>query len=348
MTTDTDTVRRTYPVWLLRLVPPIRSGRPLSALLLGLISTALFWWAGVFGADSGSIPGEAQAAAAYFCFLVAYLPTTLHFIVERTETSFDRVLPALPMQPARLPSDIARLRRSIRHKSRIWVAGNIALGLSLWLVQSWFLAGGFSGIWSSVTAGRGSMMMVLGPLPVWVFTTCTIGVMVNNARLFRRLARLVICDVYNTEPLMAFGSMAVSALLLVIGLQASFSILWLGGIDSPWAIAPGLIITIVAMIYLLFAPITPLHRRLAAAKVRALAELQRSIDQVRSPTFDASNPDQIRQLADLIALRTEVSRVRQWPFAMGVVARLGLYLVIVPLTWVGAALIEMLVDAVLV
>ena len=37
----------------------------------------------------------------------------------------------------------------------------------------------------------------------------------------------------------------------------------------------------------------------------------------------------------------------EWPFDVGVMTRLAFYLVIPPLTWVGAALIENAVDALL-
>jgi len=36
--------------------------------------------------------------------------------------------------------------------------------------------------------------------------------------------------------------------------------------------------------------------------------------------------------------------VSEWPFDVGVITRLGLYLIIPPLTWIGAVLIERLVD----
>lgn len=346
MVLKSATADRTYPIWLLKLVPPGALGRPLSALLLGVTSAMLFWWGGVLGAPKGMIPTEAKAAALYFCFLVAYLPATLHFIVERSEASFDRLAPLLPV-PSGLNKTLEELRHSIRHKTLAWLLINLCLGILLWLIQSWFLAGGFPGMQMALLESTESMMMALGPLPVWMFTCCAIGAMVNNATLFRRLAGDIDCDVFNTDPLMAFGSMAVSAVLLVIGLQASFSIMWLGGIDSPWAITPGLAITMVAMIYLLLAPITPLHRRISDAKVRALGDLQQHIDAARGPSFDAADPVQARKLADLLTLRREITGVREWPFAMDVLARLGLYLVIVPLTWVGAALIEMLVSAML-
>ena len=52
----------------------------------------------------------------------------------------------------------------------------------------------------------------------------------------------------------------------------------------------------------------------------------------------------LRQLTLLLNYRREIARISTWPFDMGNITRLVLYLVIVPLTWAGAALIENLVD----
>ena len=49
-------------------------------------------------------------------------------------------------------------------------------------------------------------------------------------------------------------------------------------------------------------------------------------------------------LAPLLLYRREITAAPEWPFDTSVMGRLALYLVIPPLTWVGAALIEMLVD----
>jgi hypothetical protein len=49
-------------------------------------------------------------------------------------------------------------------------------------------------------------------------------------------------------------------------------------------------------------------------------------------------------IAPLLIYRREIGRISDWPMDINVVTRLGLYLIIVPLTWVGAALIENAVD----
>ena len=55
----------------------------------------------------------------------------------------------------------------------------------------------------------------------------------------------------------------------------------------------------------------------------------------------------MRSLNDLLQYRREVNSTSEWPFDVGALSRLALYLIIPPLTWVGAALIENLVDSAL-
>jgi hypothetical protein len=46
-----------------------------------------------------------------------------------------------------------------------------------------------------------------------------------------------------------------------------------------------------------------------------------------------------------VTLRREVEASSSWPIDLPVMCRLGVYLILPPLTWVGAALIENAVEA---
>jgi hypothetical protein len=163
--------------------------------------------------------------------------------------------------------------------------------------------------------------------------------LVDNARMFRRLAGTVDVDVLDSSALIPFGRMAVSSTLLVIGAQSLFSIMWLGGDIDAWTSIPGLVPTTFALVYLFLAPVWPIHKRLKLAKQEQLSVVQQQINQVSSrPQRDMSD------LATLLTFRREVASVAEWPLDISVVARFSLYLVIVPLTWIGAALIENVVD----
>ena len=90
-------------------------------------------------------------------------------------------------------------------------------------------------------------------------------------------------------------------------------------------------------------PVWPLHRRLVALKRQELARL---LDKIQAVPGDGGvNLDaDLDQLLPLLSYRREVSQLSTWPFDLGNITTLAFYLVIPPLTWVGAALIENLVN----
>jgi len=319
-------------LWLLRLVPSVRSGRWLSALTL---FAAMF----VVLASARSVMTMGQSynwsIALFFCVIVAYITPIFHFISYRTEEAFDNLQDLLSLDPEHL----ARLRLGICHKSYGWVMGNAAIAVGLWLLQSWLLAGGTEAMLATLTRSAGSFTVAASTLVVWLTMTCAVHALIDNARLFRRLTKHIEVDVLDTRALTPFGSMAVSSTLVVIGAQASFSIMWLGTMTNPWTTIPGMIPTTGALLFLFFAPVWPIHVALKRAKQIELAHVQSSINRMRESDALGYN-----DMSPLLSYRREILSIREWPFDVGVVTRLGLYLVIVPLTWIGAALIENLVD----
>ncbi len=329
-------------IWLLGVVVPGRWGRWITGFMLLVMLVGFYWFIGVL--THPQIEFSAKSASLFFCVMIAYITPTYHYIIERTKIAFDLIAPQLKRVEEDLPDTLPRLRASIDHKSTRWhsiVIGGAAL---VWFLQSWVLAGSFSAMLRSFTSSLLECSMVIGPLFVWLFTGTAIASLVRNARLFSQLAQIVPIDLLNTVPLMAFGRMAVSATLVMIGSLAALSLMWLGGTNSPWAALPGSILAGGAMLYLLLVPIAPLRLRISAGKTAALQDVQQAIDAATPSDFNGVTTNNLNRLNPLLVLRAELQRVSEWPFDMHVLARFGLYLVIVPMTWVGAALIENLVD----
>ena len=208
----------------------------------------------------------------------------------------------------------------------------------MWMLQGMVLFDGWSGFAALMTADRLSFLMSAGPLLVWMCVTCAIHMLVDNAMLFRRLVPHMQADPLDMGRFNPFGRMAVTSTLVVVGAQASFVILWLGDATDPWTTIPGIAATSGALAMLIILPIWPAHLAMREAKHRRLEVIQRELlplvqDAELSP-----------QLTPLLLLRREVADASEWPFDLSIVARLSLYLVLVPLTWIGAALIEIAVD----
>jgi hypothetical protein len=90
-------------------------------------------------------------------------------------------------------------------------------------------------------------------------------------------------------------------------------------------------------------PILPIHARILSAKRAELDRVSGEIGQLSrsgpAVSYEALNPRLI--------YRREITAVSEWPFDTSVMGRLAIYLIIPPLTWIGAALIEILIDAAL-
>ena len=92
-------------------------------------------------------------------------------------------------------------------------------------------------------------------------------------------------------------------------------------------------------------PVWPVHRRIVTAK---RSELDRVSVEIVDQT--QATPDDQRcyvLLNPLLTYRREITAVPEWPFDTSVIGRLAVYLIIPPLTWIGAAMIENLIDSAL-
>ena len=317
---------------LLCLVPRVPGGRLLTGVAMLSGSLILFWLCGALA------PGNTWPGALFFCVILAYITPVFHYITELTEHACVQLCDNADISA----DDAARALHGIAHKSWRWLAGDLTLSLSLWLSQSYLLAGDWQRMAATIAQAPLGTAMVIGALFVWVFTTCTIHSLLDNARLFRRIGPRVRADLLDPDRLMPVGRMAVGSTLLVIGAQASFPIMWAGGSADPWTTIPGLAATGLPLAYLILAPIVPVHLVLRAAKRAELARINGQITALRA----GRQPDtaQLIALQPLLTYRREVASAPEWPLDVSSVARFALYLVIVPITWVGAALIEYVVD----
>ena len=103
----------------------------------------------------------------------------------------------------------------------------------------------------------------------------------------------------------------------------------------------GLIVGVPAALLMVNLPIWSLHRRLLKAKATALAEIDEAIANANK-TVEAEN---LLALNALLARREYIKGLRNWPMDLSTFSRLLLYVFIPPLAWVGAALVEFVLDS---
>jgi hypothetical protein len=329
---------KTWHVSLTRLVPPVRGGRWLCAAILLVALTSLFGATGLLGTDLPETLSGSRAGALFFAVIVAYIVPVFHFISQRTAEAVASLQADLDLAPG----DMRRLQARIYHKPQIWFAVVLGIGGSAALIHNLMLAANDPSL--ADAGGRLAWWAVVaGSSLVWIVMTLVVAALLDNAFLLNRLARRVRIHVLNPERLRPFGNVAVLSTLSLIGAQAAFPILMLGDDPNPVAFVPGLAATAVPMVILALLPVWPLHVRLRAERRRLLAHVNERIARSEPAGIDLA----VDRLLPLLAWRRELLAATEWPVDGRSLGRLAFYLVIPPLTWIGAALVENLVETLL-
>jgi hypothetical protein len=319
--------------WLLRIVLPVRGGRWLTGTLIFAVLLLVFLL--VNGIEGGA--GRMSVGVTlFFCILLAYIVPVHHLIMERSLNALTQLVGSFPDRA----DDIALCRRQILYKPGLRVAAAIGAGLVAGVAHNALLFA--DGQLTDTLSNAASMLSMSITLLTWVIMTAVIASLLENAVRFARLGARVHVDVLSIRALTPFGSIAVSSTLAMIGAQAAFPTMFLDD-DVHWVtFVPGLIATAIPMVALLVLPIWPVHGRMLRSKRDALNRVNRDIARLTREPPTAGNA--YAELEPLLVYRREVAGASEWPFDTSVVSRLGLYLIIPPLTWVGAALIEILVE----
>jgi hypothetical protein len=329
------------PIWMLRLVLPGRIGRLASFFLLLFVLLFSFHAAGMFEPLEGVTP----AAAVFFAVIIAYIVPVFHFITEHTVRAFDQLSVRLDANEHLL----ARWRSGIASKTRRAQLLAVGLGIVGWVAHTTLLYGSWERVVVLTSDGLTYVMFLLAPLLVWVTMVSVVTALVQNAILFRRLAARARVDLVDTAPLTAFGRVAVISTLALVGAQSAFPILWFDSDRALAASLPGLLATSLAMLALFVLPIWPIHHAVATKKKLELARITELIDAERAAL--ERDPTDSRQaivrLAPYLVYRREIAAVNDWPFDSNIVSRLAFYLFIPPLTWLGAAFIDVAVERLL-
>lgn len=323
---------------MLTLVPERRYGRHIASVIILLLGFALFGFAVTNAATTRSADWSFAGwpPAAFFVCAIAYIVPVFHYITFRTQRALDKLRPFIAAD------EHAAVALLIDHRSLGWTLRIAGIAISLWLGQSLILAGSWAAMWADLSDSLLSFLMAIGPLFVWLTMATSMSVLIRNALLFRRLTSKLDVRILEPDSYMPIGSMAVTSTLVVLGALGLLSIMWLGGPVNWWTTLPGLAIFSPLVVALLVIPVLPLHERLTEQRKQAIDGAQRAIRQAESQEGSVG----VANMADALSLRRELTRLPTWPFDVPAILRFFAYAVIVPLTWAGAALIEILVNSI--
>lgn len=212
-----------------------------------------------------------------------------------------------------------------------------ALGIAAGLLHCWMMGTQYLPLAYAVS-------QLTGTLLVWLMMWTTISTLINNASIFATLGGQSTPDLLRPTRHAAFGRAALRPALFIIALLCVYPVLALGGALSGGSLI-GMAATMVSLFILFFPPLVGIRRRIREVRSATLAELDHRIDDLYTDRIASADAERLFELDAVLDIRERVARASAWPLDLDGVRRILLYVVLPPLTWAAAALVEMLIDS---
>lgn len=178
--------------------------------------------------------------------------------------------------------------------------------------------------------------LIVGNVLLWSIVASITAGRLRDALAMRRLGRQLHIDLYDLAQIRPIGRAAVRDVLVVMGALAFMPLQSLDA-EFRWVnYQTGLAVGLVSSMLLFYLPMAGVRTAVQAAKEHRIGVLQAAID--------SADRDRVADLEALVAHRERMLHLSTWPVDLSILSRVGLYLIIPPLAWVGAALVETLVQ----
>lgn len=322
-------------IWLLRLVPTFRFGRLLTGILLLALLLPLFYL--------GKMEETADTTPAlFFSLIIAYIIPVFSLITATSREALEELRPMLDLDDMAFEESRARLDSASLRQTGLCLAVGALSGFA----HMSLIRGSVTEAIVQTSSSLANFLSTLGTLLVWMIMTTVVTMLIKQTLLFGKLgAHHTRISLLNTRNLLPFARVSIIASLAIIGALALFPLIGIESGQNLLESVPGAVATLVPLMIMFIIPIWPIHRRLAELKDREVKEVNTRIETCLNgqDAMGLEEPE-LRQLTLLLNYRREITRVSTWPFDISNITRLVLYLIIVPLTWAGAALIENLVN----
>jgi len=311
----------------------------LAAAILGGALAALYLAVGAFSPAtmpaSVASPNEVVGMALMLILVPTYLLVAWTIAHRRSLELIDELRPRLTD-----PAEAERARETIAGGWRRtwWVGTAIGVVMSLLNTRPW---------WAMFESGhpRISAPISLGQIVLWTTIGNLLVARIVASNAFARLGEHVEVDVFRLERLrpLARGGIVDAAIvmgaLLFVPLQSlDFQF---RGENYRFALA----VALPSIAFFVAWPLRTVHRRIRADRDARLAGVDAQIEQLGGDV--PATPAETERLEALLAHRERLREARTWPLDLRLLSRIFIYLVIPPLAWAAAALVERLVDALL-
>jgi hypothetical protein len=172
---------------------------------------------------------------------------------------------------------------------------------------------------------------------------------VHMTRAYARLGERVEVDLLDPSTLLVFGRKGLRSARVWGSISMVFSMFWL--LDSAGQANVALAVAVLGLATAaVVAPTHGVRRSIAAAKSAELAVVTEAIRRERDRALssrDAEAPLLDGRLGSLIQYQALVGSVREWPFDLSLVSRSSIFIALGAGSWLGGALVEVLLEQLL-
>ena len=204
------------------------------------------------------------------------------------------------------------------------------------LYSSWQNRGVFEGLYAGLPSGPIDYVSVVSSWFLWAVIAFFLAWRIPATLKLRRFAANLDVDVFNLQSLRPLTNLAAKDVLVIAGAMAFMPLQSLDA-ELRWInYEGGVYVGIPSALLMLVIPLTGGRLAIVAAKAKRLAEVRRLIA--------AADRGDVVRLETLLAHEQRIEELPDWPFDAQLAMKLFGYAVIVPLAWVGAALVENIVD----
>lgn len=181
---------------------------------------------------------------------------------------------------------------------------------------------------------------ILAQLLIWTLMGIFLPLRFRVSQAFNRAGDQVNIDIFEPSNLSPFARNGLIDVLIISG---ALVLSTLQSLDLSFRLdnySKGLLVALPSILILAINPMWRLHRRMKTIRQEQLDELNIRI-RTSSKAIDVHH---LNELEVLLQRRERVSQAPVWPVDIKIIQRFLFYIVIPPLAWVGAALVELVID----
>lgn len=277
---------------------------------------------------------ELLGTSLFFGINFTILSTYTGPVYREAAADLRRLGPILALRPEDVECLALGLTRAT--PKQLWIT--VAIALVVGLTHSWLL--GHQHLPLSFLIPQ-----TFATLSLWVVMLTTLTKMIINAVIFSKLGNVATPDLLRPSRQAPFGSAAIRPALFLIGILCAYSVLAISD-GNPFnnGVWFGFISCVVSLIGIVILPMRGIRTRVESAREELLGTLDRRLEALNSSDLGAASAETLRDMDTILDMRERVSQAPSWPVDLAGLRRIVLYIVLPPLTWSAAALVEMAID----